>query len=426
MTVSYIGNSIYLGLDADTKPTTGVATNSLFIETDTGEISKYNGSSWDLIVGRTKTETLTNKTLTSPIISTISNTGTITLPTATTTLVGRDTTDILTNKTLTAPVISTISNTGTVTLFTTTDTVVGRATTDTLTNKTLTNPTINGETRASVSKTGAYTLTSSDRHIRADASGGGFTIDLPTASGITGKIYKIKKIDSTNNIVIIDASTTETIEGMLTWELRNPFDFVEVISDGTNWNVVDYTEPSIHVFRRKGTTENRWYIGGMVAGGTMSTGAVVADNVYASPFMVGAPITLNDMGVNVVTGAALTNVRIGIYKDKNNYPADLVVEAGEVATATSSTFASVALGTPQKLQPGLYWFTIAVSGGPTLRYITTGQFVPLLGLNNTAGTTAPNTGWTHAFTYATLPSTFPSSSPAISGSNFPAIYARFV
>jgi len=46
------------------------------------------------------TETLTSKTLTNPIISTISNTGTLTLPTSTDTLVGRDTTDILTNKTL--------------------------------------------------------------------------------------------------------------------------------------------------------------------------------------------------------------------------------------------------------------------------------------------------------------------------------------
>lgn len=43
-------------------------------------------------------QTLTNKTLTTPVISSISNTGTITLPTATTTLVGRDTTDTLTNK----------------------------------------------------------------------------------------------------------------------------------------------------------------------------------------------------------------------------------------------------------------------------------------------------------------------------------------
>ena len=44
---------------------------------------------------------------------------------------------ILTNKTLTSPVISSISNTGTLTLPTSTDTLVGRATTDTLTNKTI-------------------------------------------------------------------------------------------------------------------------------------------------------------------------------------------------------------------------------------------------------------------------------------------------
>lgn len=91
----------------------------------------------DTLVALSATQTLTNKTLTAPIISTISNTGTLTLPTSTDTLVGRATTDTLTNKTLTAPVISTISNTGTLTLPTSTDTLVGRATTDTLTNKTL-------------------------------------------------------------------------------------------------------------------------------------------------------------------------------------------------------------------------------------------------------------------------------------------------
>ena len=89
------------------------------------------------VVTLTGTQTLTNKTLTSPVIGTIVNTGTLTLPTSTDTLVGRATTDTLTNKTLTAPVISTITNTGTLTLPTSTDTLVGRATTDTLTNKTV-------------------------------------------------------------------------------------------------------------------------------------------------------------------------------------------------------------------------------------------------------------------------------------------------
>ena len=52
------------------------------------------------------TETLTNKTLTSPVISSIVNTGTLTMPTSTDTLVGRSTTDTLANKTLSAPSLS--------------------------------------------------------------------------------------------------------------------------------------------------------------------------------------------------------------------------------------------------------------------------------------------------------------------------------
>ena len=54
----------------------------------------------DTVATLTATQTLTNKTLTAPIISTIVNTGTLTLPTSTDTLVGRATTDTLTNKTI--------------------------------------------------------------------------------------------------------------------------------------------------------------------------------------------------------------------------------------------------------------------------------------------------------------------------------------
>ena len=105
------------------------------------------------IVGTDIAQTLTNKTLTSPIISTISNTGTITIPSSTDTLVGRNTTDTLINKTLTSPVISTIVNTGILTLPTVSDTLVARTTTDTLTNKTLTNPVI-----STISNSGTLTL----------------------------------------------------------------------------------------------------------------------------------------------------------------------------------------------------------------------------------------------------------------------------
>lgn len=65
------------------------------------KLSGVTGS--DKAVSKTGTETLTNKTLTAPVIATIVNSGTLTLPTSTDTLVGKATTDTLSAKTLTAP-----------------------------------------------------------------------------------------------------------------------------------------------------------------------------------------------------------------------------------------------------------------------------------------------------------------------------------
>jgi hypothetical protein len=70
-----------------------------------------DGSSRKVMVDTTTAQTLTNKTLTTPVIASISNTGTLTLPSSTDTLVGRATTDTLTNKTLASP-----STTGTLSL----------------------------------------------------------------------------------------------------------------------------------------------------------------------------------------------------------------------------------------------------------------------------------------------------------------------
>jgi len=73
------------------------ATNVVPAVNDLPAASKVAGIE---IVTVSGTQTLTNKTLTAPVISTISNTGTLTLPTSTDTLVGRATTDTLTNKTI--------------------------------------------------------------------------------------------------------------------------------------------------------------------------------------------------------------------------------------------------------------------------------------------------------------------------------------
>jgi hypothetical protein len=156
------------------------------------------------LVGTTVTQTLTNKTLTAPVIATIVNTGTLTLPTSTDTLVGRNTTDTLTNKTLTNPVIGTIVNTGTLTLPTSTDTLVGRQTTDTLTNKTISGASntlsniANGSLSNSSIVIGSTTLS---------LGGTMTTLAGVTISGASNTLSNIANASLTNSSITINGST---------------------------------------------------------------------------------------------------------------------------------------------------------------------------------------------------------------------------
>jgi hypothetical protein len=71
----------------------------------------------DTAVTLTATQTMTNKTLTTPVVATLyqdaGKTKLITFPAASDTMVGKATTDTLTNKTLTSPAINTATMTGT-------------------------------------------------------------------------------------------------------------------------------------------------------------------------------------------------------------------------------------------------------------------------------------------------------------------------
>jgi len=202
----------------------------------------------DSIVLLAQTQTLTNKTLTAPIISTISNTGIITLPTSTDTLIGRATTDTLTNKILTnascffgdgsdttkrvafqtstATTSTTTtfiaSQTGNIslTLPTNTQTLVGRTTTDTLTNKTLITPVI-----AQIVNTGTLTLPTS-----TDTLLGRATTDTLTNKTIQGttNIVDANNLKTTGTAVNVSSAAPPTINQILaatsattaTWQTR--------------------------------------------------------------------------------------------------------------------------------------------------------------------------------------------------------------
>lgn len=86
-------------------------------------------------------------------------------------------------------------------------------------------------------KTTTYAVTNSDTIILADATGGSFTITLPTAVGISGRTFKIKKIDSAlNTPVTIATTSSQTFNGSgTTTTLNTGFEEINLISNGSNW-----------------------------------------------------------------------------------------------------------------------------------------------------------------------------------------------
>jgi hypothetical protein len=95
-----------------------------------------------------------------------------------------------------------------------------------------------------VTKTSAYTATVNDDVILCSASGGAFTITLPAAATRTGKFLWIKKTDSTFSAVTVDGNGSETINGALTTTLNTQYEGIQIVSDGSNWTIIDRLIPS--------------------------------------------------------------------------------------------------------------------------------------------------------------------------------------
>ena len=96
-----VGTIIYEGTSADSHET------KLIVDQPTADRTVTIPNATGTIVLRSSTDTLTNKTLTTPIIASISNSGTMTIPTGGGTLATIGGTQTFTNKTLTSPTLNT-------------------------------------------------------------------------------------------------------------------------------------------------------------------------------------------------------------------------------------------------------------------------------------------------------------------------------
>ena len=83
-----------------------------------------------------------------------------------------------------------------------------------------------------VSKTANYTA-ADENVILCNATSGSFTITLPAVASSTHRVYSVKKTDSSGNIVLVDGTNAETIEGSATQTLSSQYDMLTVVCDGS-------------------------------------------------------------------------------------------------------------------------------------------------------------------------------------------------
>lgn len=95
-----------------------------------------------------------------------------------------------------------------------------------------------GDVKTITNADSPYTALVTDGVILVDASGGPVTVVLQPAAIQPELRQVVKKTDASVNAVTVDGDGAETIDGAANASLANQNDFVDVISDGTNYQIV--------------------------------------------------------------------------------------------------------------------------------------------------------------------------------------------
>jgi hypothetical protein len=81
----------------------------------------------------------------------------------------------------------------------------------------------------------AYAVTNNNATILVNYPAAPFSVVLPSASTVVGQEFKVKKIDSSANAVTVSTTSSQTIDGNLTYSLPTIYKSVTLQSDGSNY-----------------------------------------------------------------------------------------------------------------------------------------------------------------------------------------------
>jgi len=330
-------------------------------------------------------------------------------------------TQTLTNKTLTSPTISAILNGGgTLQLPTSNDTLVGQATSDTLTNKTI-NGSNNTITNISLSTgvTGSLPVAnlaagSVGQYIQTGPSGVGWAYGpvaaTTTTSGLIQLAGDLSGTSTSPTVVSVAHVTTGTLP-----VANGGTNLTAVGSNGTvltsNGSALSYVTPVATTPPALNGLKAWTYDAGtntVATGGlTLATGTVYFMAVYLQ-----AGVTYSNVYVITATGVGSSYVTVGLYSATTQ-----LAVTGNIATTTTNTQASGSFGTAYTpTTSGVYWLGIITNSAAASHLFAFNQ-ATAAAINVGPNTVAANTlnQRCSTLTVASLPTTI-SGTPAVSGS----------
>jgi len=249
--------------------------------------------------------------------------------------------------------------------------------------------------------TSATTLTD-DHHVIL-CNNGPYTVTLPPAAANTGRVYRIKNIDPSGDAITIDGNGSETIDGNLTYALQ-PYQYsITLISDGDNWQVIEFFTSGFSPTANAGVALSAicqggtsaamgGSVGGSATGGTWTGGAGTwtnATNPSTATYTADASesgnitLTLTTSGGSFGTTTATKTITVNATNTAGaaSSTPTLCINTALTAithTTTGATGIGAATGLPAGVTAAWASNTITISGTPTANG-TFNYSIPLTG-----------------------------------------------
>jgi len=82
------------------------------------------------------------------------------------------------------------------------------------------------------------TITTDHDIVLINAVSANVSAALAAASGLEHKIYTFKRVDSSSNTAAVTPNGSDTIDGSSPFDLSSQYQFITIVSNGTNWYII--------------------------------------------------------------------------------------------------------------------------------------------------------------------------------------------